>query len=168
MSNVSPIRRDLGYDLDEKASSPKGSSDILLWMPTNPKAKAEWLLEKFETRINAHIRHLKRFKGLPNKSQALFCIWIFDDYLRIWYGSLTIDFPYEFTELAPFNWIKVFDIFIDNQGPIALDIWLSTVPEVTNSVSTRTSRAIDKLMPPVIKPKLIPIASRSIRIQLKK
>ena len=144
------------------------NSELLSSMPNHPKERGEWCLENFGSLISMHIRHLKRFKLLPDKDQWLSFIGVFgDEYTKVQYGKLIIEFPYNIAKLKQSDWLAEFDIIIDGQ-PVVLDTGISSVPTVQTNTSTRTSRVVDKLLPARHAVVNMPVPNRIIRIQLKK
>lgn len=160
--NVIPLIQDDSFEW--------GLSDRFSSMPTNPRERADWCKENFWSIIVSHIQYLKLFKILDDKEHGLSFSGAFDsEYTRVQYGKLLIEFPYQIGKLKKNDWLKTFDIIVDN-NPVILDTGVKSVPDIKASTSTRSSRLVDKLLPGTITntPTRIPTANRIIRIQLKK
>lgn len=156
--------------MNNTSSQMNTERDIFSGMPTGPKEKGEWCRENFWSLINSHIQHLKRFKILEDKDQWLSFSGGFDgEYTRVQYGKLLIEFPYKIDKLKQIDWLKAFDIIIDNK-PVVLDTGVKSVPEVKENTSTASSRLMNKLLPGITSnlQNRIPTPNRTIRIQLKK
>ncbi len=156
-------------NISQKRVSPDFFSDI----PSNPKEQWEWLMWRYKDIAMSHIDHLKRFKILPSIEKWLsFTGIIHDGYIKIQYGALLIEFPHAIKNLKQSDWIRMFDIIIDNRL-IEIDTGLSSVPEVVEHTSTSASRLVSKLFPPKVHTQKTYTSSscmpkRFIRIQLKK
>lgn len=156
-------------NISQKRVSPDFFSDI----PSNPKEQWEWLMWRYKDIAISHINHLKRFKILPDKEQSLSFTGIFrDEKISIQYGALLIEFPYAIKNLKQSDWIRMFDIIVDNRL-IEIDTGICSVPEVVEHTSTSASRLVSKLLPPKVHTQKTYTSSacmpkRFIRIQLKK
>lgn len=118
-------------------------------MPTDPKKRAVWFIEVFGNTVKNHIDHLKRFSLLPNTEAWLSLISISEDEnIKVQYGKLIIEIPYNTDILKQSDWMNNFDIIVDKIY-ITLDTGISSIPDIRQQASSAVGRFIDIALPPI-------------------